>query len=304
MKFLERALDHQNQWWKYLLIIVVGFFGGSIIGSIPLFVVIASKAVASGGGVVSMTDLSVYGISKNVALLLQMLPFVTSLIVTAYLIKALHKRSFKETINGTNKLRFSRMGVGFGIWVALMSVYYIGYYLINPDNFVLQFDVTKFIPLLLVSILFISLQSTYEEFLVRGYLTQGFAVLTRNRLLAILLSCLFFGLIHIFNPEVNELGFMLAMSQYVFFGLLFGLVAVLDDGIELSIGMHAANNIFLSLFITNKSFAFQTDAVFEQLSINPIKETLSLIVLGIIAVLYFTYKYKWNFRILTKKIEE
>jgi len=307
MNFIERAFDHQNQWWKYLIIIIVGFFGGQLLGSIPLVVIMISKAATSGGAIAlnpeNMADLTVFGISKNVGLVLKLLPFVMSLIITVWLIKVLHKRTFKETVNGTNKLRFGRIGVGFGVWVVLMAVYFIGGYLINPDNFVLQFDVAKFIPLLLISLLIIPLQTTYEEIFLRGYLTQGIAARTRSRLLAIILPGVIFGLLHSLNPEVKEYGFAIAMSHYITFGLLFGLVAVLDDGTELAIGMHAANNIFLSLFITNKSSALQTDAVFELLNLNPIKDTLSLTVAGIIAVVYFAYKYKWDFRILTKKIE-
>jgi len=307
MNFIERAFDHQNQWWKYLIIIIAGFFGGQLLGSIPLMVVMISKAVASGGAIAfnteNMADLTVFGISKNAGLLLLLLPFVVSLIITVWLIKVLHKRTFKETVNGTNKLRFGRIGVGFGVWVALIAVYSIGDYLINPDNFVLQFDVAKFIPLLLISFLIIPLQTTSEEILLRGYLTQGIAALTRSRLLAIILPGVIFGLLHSFNPEVKEFGFAIAMSQYITFGLLFGLVAVMDDGIELAIGMHAANNIFMSLFVTSKSSVLQTDAVFEQLNLNPMKDALSLIVVSIIAVVYFAYKYKWDFGILTKKIE-
>ena len=307
MNFIERAFDRQNQWWKYLIIIIAGFFGGQLLGSIPLMVVMISKAIASGGAIAfnteNMADLTVFGISKNAGLLLLLLPFVVSLIITVWLIKVLHKRTFKETVNGTNKLRFGRIGVGFGVWVALIAVYSIGDYLINPDNFVLQFDVAKFIPLLLISLLIIPLQTTSEEILLRGYLTQGIAALTRSRLLAIILPGVIFGLLHSFNPEVKEFGFAIAMSQYITFGLLFGLVAVMDDGIELAIGMHAANNIFMSLFVTSKSSVLQTDAVFEQLNLNPMKDALSLIVVSIIAVVYFAYKYKWDFRILTKKIE-
>ena len=306
MKFLERAFDHQNQWWKYLIVFVAGFIGGQMVGSIPLTAIIIYKMIASGGTIMpnpeNMMDFTVFGISKNVSLLLIMLPFIASLIVTVGLIKVLHKRTLAETVNGTNKIRFERLSIGFGVWFALMAVYLIGDYLINPDNFVLQFDIVNFIPLFLISILLIPLQTAYEEILFRGYLAQGVATWTRNRLLAILLPGLFFGLIHIFNPEVKEFGFWLAMSQYVFFGLLFGFVAVLDDGIELSVGMHAANNIFLSLLITNKSSALQTDAVFEQLNLNPVKDALSLVVIGVIAVAYFAYKYKWNVGILMKRI--
>jgi len=139
---------------------------------------------------------------------------------------------------------------------------------------------------------------------MRGYLAQGVAVLTRNRIWAIIVPAVFFALLHLFNPEVMKFGFWLAMPQYLFFGLLFGLVAVLDDGIELSIGMHTANNVFLSLMLTSKTSVLQTDAVFEQLNINAGKDTLSVVVMGVLAAAFFAWRYKWDFGILMKRIEE
>lgn len=306
MNFIERGFDHQNQWWKYAIILIVGVFGGQLLGSIPLVIVMMVNAATSGGAMIfnpeNMADFTMLGISKNVGLLLILLPFVVTLIITVWLINVVHKRTFNETVNGTNRLRFGRIRDGFGVWIALMSIYFIGDYAINPENFVLQFDLTKFILLLFISLLLIPLQTTCEEIILRGYLTQGIAIFTRSRLLAIILPGIIFGLLHSSNPEVKEYGFALAMTQYITFGLLFGLVSVLDDGIEIALGMHAANNIFLSLFLTYKSSIFQTDAVFEQLNLNPIKDAVSLIVMGIIAFIYFAYKYKWNFGILTKKI--
>ena len=307
MNFLERTLDHQNQWWKYLIVIVVGFIGGQLLGSLPLFGIIAYKVGASGGTLApnpeSMMDLTVLGISNNVALLLLILPFLVSLIAIVLLIKVLHKRTFAETVNGTRKIRFGRIGAGFAVWVALMLLYFVGDYLINSENFVWQFNFAAFIPLFFIAILLIPIQTTCEEVVFRGYLTQGIAAWTRNRLLAIILPGLIFALVHAFNPEVHEFGFWVAMPQYIFFGLVFGLLSVLDDGIELACGMHAANNIFLAMFVTHKSAAIQTDAVFEQLNLNPIKDTLVLIVIGIVATAYFAYRYKWDFSVLTKKVE-
>ena len=194
MKFLEYSLSHQNQWWKYLLVFLAGFIGGQIVGSIPLTVLIVYKTAISGGTMMlnpeNIADLTVYGISKNMGLFLMLLPFVVSLIVTVWLIKVFHKRTFSETVNGTNKIRFDRMAMGFGVWFALMLIYFIGDYLINPDNFVLQFDFVKFVPLFLITIFLIPLQTGYEELLFRGYLAQGVAAWTRNRLLAILFPSL------------------------------------------------------------------------------------------------------------------
>ncbi|GHT36250.1 abortive infection protein [Bacteroidia bacterium] len=308
MNFLTRSFDHQNQWWKYLLVVLAGFGGGQMVGSIPLIGIVAYKMIASGGAIMfnpeNMADLTVFGLSKNVGLLLMLLPFVVSLAVTILLINVLHKRTFAETVNGTKRLRYKRFGAGFVVWLGLMAVYFAGDYFLNPDNFVLQFDIAKFLPLLLISVLLIPLQTAYEELLFRGYLAQGVAVLTRNRILAFVIPAVLFALLHSFNPEVTTFGFWLAMSQYLFFGLLFGLVAVLDNGIELSIGMHTANNLFLSLMLTSKTSALQTDAVFEQLSLNAGKDTLLLIVMGVLATVFFAWRYKWDFGILAKKIEE
>ncbi len=307
MKFLERTFDHQNQWWKYLIVVFVGLFVGQTIGSIPLIVVMVYKVIASGGSIMpnpsNMADFSVFGISKNTGFLLMMLPFIVSLLLTVWLIKSLHQRTLTETINGTLKIRFGRLWVGFIVWAVLMIVYYAGDYLLNSNNFVLQFNLTAFIPLLLISVLFIPFQTGYEEFLCRGYLAQGITALTRNRLLAILLPGLLFGLLHSFNPEVKEFGFAITMTQYIFFGLLFGLIAVLDDGIELCIGMHTANNIFLALTVTHKSSAFQTNAVFEQLNLDPVKDAISVIVIGIIAIAFLSFRYKWNYRILLQSVK-
>jgi hypothetical protein len=84
--------------------------------------------------------------------------------------------------------------------------------------------------------------------------------------------------------------------------LFFGLVAILDDGIELSMGLHAANNIFLSLFVTHSSSALQTDAVFEVVRIDPVKDTYVLVILSLAAFFYFAWRYQWKYRVLNTKI--
>ena len=74
------------------------------------------------------------------------------------------------------------------------------------------------------------------------------------------------------------------MPQYVLFGLIFGIITVLDDGIEAAIGAHAANNIFLCIMVTNDSSALQTPAVYEQHNIYPWTELAS-------PVIYRNYVY-------------
>ncbi len=307
MKFLEQSLDKQNQVWKYILTLFVAFIVANFLGALPLAGVIFYKYYTSGGDIVfnpnNITDFSGLGISQNLGLILLMLPMVIGLFAVIFMLKLLHRRSFAETVNGTKSIRWNRCGQGFIGWSILMAIYLVIEILISPDNFVLQFDLVKFIPLLFISLIIIPFQTTFEEIIFRGYLAQGIAGWTKNRWLAFIIPAVLFGLMHYANPEVKEYGFWATMPQYIYFGLFFGLISVLDDGIELAMGIHAANNIFYSLFITNAASVLQTPAVFEQLSVNPFKETLVLIITSLLLIFYFYRKYNWNLNILNKKVE-
>jgi membrane protease YdiL (CAAX protease family) len=244
-----------------------------------------------------------FGISKNLSFGLLMLAPLMVIILTIVLVKALHKRSFAETVNGTKKLRWNRAFLGFAVWFLVMAAYNAVDYFLHQDNYVFQFDLSKFAVLLVLSIVLIPIQTTSEELLFRGYLAQGIGSGTRNRWLALIFPAILFGLIHFNNPEVGKFGFLLSMSQYIFFGLLFGLIAILDDGIEITMGMHAANNLFLCLFVTHSASALQTDAVFSVKELNPVADLVSLVLIGTIVFLFFYKKYKWTFSLMNKEVE-
>lgn len=305
MKHLERALDGQNQWWKYLLIFVIAFIGGQFIGSIPMAVVMVFKMITSGEPVVpaeNNMDLSVFGIGSNLGLVLMIIPFIVSLVLGILMIDSFHKRKLPDVINGGREIRWSRGLSGFLLWIGLMAVLLYVDVTRDPENFSFQFNPAAFIPLIIISVLLIPLQAGTEEFFMRGYLAQGIAGWTRNRIWVILIPSILFALMHAFNPEVKALGFWIAMPQYVIFGVFFGIVCVLDDGLEMAIGVHAANNIFSSIFITHKDYAIQTSALFELKEMQPIKETIALSILAVVFIVIMAVRYKWNFNILGTKI--
>jgi uncharacterized protein len=300
----ERAFDGQNQWWKFLVVIAASFLGGQMVGSIPLAAVVVISVIKNGGQVPSnILDFSALGINQNVGLVLMLLPFVVSFVAMVFLVKWLHRRSFAETINGRSKIRWSRIGSGFFVWGVLMAVYLLVTYLADSQNFVFNLQWGRFIALVVISLLLIPIQTTYEELLFRGYLPQGIAVLSRNRWFPLLLSAVLFAVLHLANPEVAAYGFWLSMPQYLLFGLLFGLASVLDDGIEIAIGAHAANNIFLSVFITNSSSALQTPAMLVQQQIDPLYDMIGLSFCALLFLVFLGLRYKWSFNLLFTKIE-
>jgi membrane protease YdiL (CAAX protease family) len=137
----------------------------------------------------------------------------------------------------------------------------------------------------------------------RGYLMQGFTAVVRNRWFPLLMTSILFGLLHAFNPEVKQFGFLTMIPQYIVFGLIFGVVTIMDDGIEAAMGAHSANNIFLCIMVTHESSALQTPALYQQHAIQPWTEFAGLIISGIIFILILKMIFRWDTSVLGKKIE-
>jgi membrane protease YdiL (CAAX protease family) len=177
------------------------------------------------------------------------------------------------------------------------------YLKLDPSNFSINNKTSSLILISIVSVLFIPFQAAFEEVLFRGYLMQGFAALVKNRWFPVIITSILFGLMHGFNPEIKEFGFFTMMPQYITFGLIFGIITILDDGIEAAMGAHTANNIFLCIMVTNRSSALQTHALYEQFNIHPWTEFLALVITGIIFVLILKIIFKWDkFSVLFERI--
>jgi membrane protease YdiL (CAAX protease family) len=234
---------------------------------------------------------------------MMLFPFIAGLIAFILIVKPLNNRTLKNVINGTGKIRWNRFFISASIWMILSALYLFVYLKIDPANFTLNNKTSSLIILSVVSLLFIPFQAAFEEVLFRGYLMQGFAAVLRNRWFPLLMTSVLFGLMHAFNPEVKEFGFLTMMPQYILFGLIFGIITILDDGIEAAMGAHTANNVFLCIMVTNQSSALQTPALYQQLNIFPSTEFAGLLFTGIVFIIVLKIIFGWDdFSILFKKI--
>jgi len=278
------------------------------IGALPLLIAMVIKSL-SNPNVFSLiaadpNDFSVLGMNPSAGLSMMLFPFIAGLAAFILLVKPLNNRTFKNTINGTGKIRWNRFFISAIIWLLLSAAYLFVYIKVDPANFSINNKTTSLIMLSVVSLLFIPFQAAFEEVLFRGYFMQGFATMLRNRWFPLIMTSLLFGLMHAFNPEVKEYGFLTMIPQYILFGLIFGIITILDDGIEASMGAHAANNIFLCIMVTNESSALQTPALFEQHNISPWTEFTGLLISGVIFIFILKIIFKWkDFSLLFKEIK-
>lgn len=296
MNFIQQAYKGKNDWYLYLATIVVVFIGWQIIGVIPLLVAAIVHSADMGEFTRAAQDsFMTLGIDKNLFLFLMILTFVGGLIALIISIKYIHKRAFKTIITSRKKIDWSRFWFGFLLWGSIaVLVTLVGVYM-APDTSVWNFKPVLFFTLLAVSLLFLPLQTSFEELLFRGYLMQGFGTWFKNRWMPLLLTSVIFGIMHGANPEVEKLGYI-SMVFYIGTGLLFGIVTLMDEGTELALGLHAVNNITAAVLVTTDWTAFQTDALYIDTAEPSVgfEMFFPVLVLYPLMLFIFSKKYGWS----------
>jgi membrane protease YdiL (CAAX protease family) len=202
-----------------------------------------------------------------VELALLLFSFLVALVALLAGVKYLHGKSPADILSGRPRFDVKRCLRAAVTWGCILLVATsVQYAISSRASLRFQFDLLPFLVTGLVLLLLLPFQVAWEECMFRGYLMQGFAALFRYRWIALALTSLLFGLMHFSNPEIQRFGFWTIMPQYILMGLILGYVAIKDDGIELSLGLHFANNLLASLLVTHESSALQTPALFVDIA--------------------------------------
>ena len=303
---LECVTAQKSQWYWYLLVIFICFMATNTVGAIPLFIILITQWIQNPKPLTDINSFSqesmMSGIDSNLYLASMAFSFVVFLAVAIWIIKMFHGRSWTEVINGTKRVRWSRFFVGLAVWGVLQVGSFAINYMTDPNNFEFRFEPVRFIFLTIITLTMIPIQSSCEEFVFRGYLAQGVASWTGSRLWALLIPSVLFALLHSANPEVTKYGFGVMMANYFLIGLTFGLISLLDDGIELAMGAHSINNILGSMLMTYEGSALRTDALFKAKIINPGEDLFIAVISSIVFIGILAFIYKWKFGILAGRV--
>ena len=305
--FLEQGNKGRNEIGRWVAMIIIVVIVSQIVGAIPIQILISSKLSENPDlhpNPENFLDLAAYEIDPLTGFALMMIPFILGLFSLLILIKPIHGRSVRSLLTGNKDFRWKRFFWAAGIWFLLMAIYSIFATLSGYQNIKLQFDPKTLLILTGLSVLLLPLQTGFEEVFFRGYLMQGFSRILKFRWMPLLATSIIFGGLHIFNPEVKEFGLFISLSQYVWFGIIFGICVLMDDGIELAWGVHAMNNIFLAVFFTQDSSALQTPALFRITAFNPLLDLIAFLILSTLFIYLARTKFKWaKWTILLEKIE-
>ncbi|MAP54658.1 CPBP family intramembrane glutamic endopeptidase [Altibacter sp.] len=294
--YIKQAFYFLHDWWRYLLGGVLIFIASQL-GAIPLLALVMFKVMSEGGDFTSLEDPNTLmtTLDSNLTLFLMLLSFAIGLGVLYLVVRYFHKQPFKTVTTSRPRTDWGRVWFGFGlIAVSTVVLTSIDYYM-NPTDYEVQFDLVPFLILAVIAIVMVPLQTSFEEYLFRGYLMQGVGVGAKNRWVPLVVTSVIFGGLHFFNPEVSKLGNII-MVYYIGTGFFLGIMTLMDEGMELALGFHAGNNLIAALLVTADWTVFQTNSILKDVSepsagIDVIMPVLIIypIFLGIMA-----WKYGWT----------
>lgn len=291
--FIEQALRTQNPFWKYLVGILLIIIA-SLIGQLPFTVAILAKSMELGMGFNVPSDQLMTLLDSNLSLFLMMLAYAATLGGIFLTVRVLHQQSLTSLTTARPRIDWKRFGFSFGIWAVFSIVSVAVSYAMNPQDYVWNFKPIPFLILVLIGTIMIPLQTSAEEYLFRGYLMQGLGWIG-NKWFPLLFTSVVFGGLHFFNPEVDKMGHTV-MIYYIGTGLFLGIITLMDDGMELALGFHAANNLLGALLVTSDWTVFQTHSLLKDVS-QPAAGAdviLPVFVVYPILLLIFSRKYDWS----------
>jgi len=282
--YIEQLQKFKINLWTYL--VIPGLFLGLMI-----YNYISTEGVDTD----AMMDVMTKKIGVNATFVALVSPLALLLLVVLFYNKFIQNNTLRILTTSRSRIDWKRVFFSFGLWSLFTIVTTVVSYYAAPEDFVLNFKPKEFTIFVVLALLFIPLQTSFEEYLFRGHMLQGLGLATKTRWIPLFVTSILFGIMHIANPEVDKLG-MVIMFYYIGTGLFLGILTLMDEGLELALGFHAANNLVGALLVTSDWSAFQTHSILKDVSEPSANFQIFIPILVIFPILtyIFAIKYKWS----------
>ncbi len=288
IKFMYIAQGYKGNigLWKYA-ILPLGFIGLMVLNYISIML----SPVSVEDSIQIMID----AIGSHAVLVTMLFPMAIGLFFVLVWTKFVHQQSITSLTTSRTVIDWKRVAFAFLLWGGVTVVLTVVSVYFSPESYVFNFKLGPFLLLALIGILLIPLQTSFEEYLFRGHMMQGIGIMAKNRWVPLVVTSVLFGIMHMGNPEVEKLGYGI-MVYYIGTGFFLGIITLMDRGLELALGFHAANNLIGALLMTADWTAFQTDSIYLDVSDPTLGWDIFVPVLIIypILLIIFSKKYGWT----------
>jgi membrane protease YdiL (CAAX protease family) len=259
-RYLDLARLGRNEWWRYLAGAVIITFSWLGLGYVPYYLLL----------VAGLAEPPFDFVAVNFTIFMML----AGLAVT---MRWVHRRPLLSLV-APDRVDFARLARGAAAWTVLAAATAAIEHALYPGRYYLSFDAARFPVFFLLVMALTPVQCAVEELVFRGYAMQGFGLLTRRPLLIAILSSLVFTAPHLLNPEVHEHGVAVMAANYFAIGMLLATVSLRDGRLELAVGLHAANNVFLALVANYEGSALMTESIFTARDLDPVYSLVTLVI--------------------------
>jgi hypothetical protein len=222
--------------------------------------------------------------------------FIIGIIGVWIAVRVLHKKTLTQVVTGRKTFDYNR--VVYAIWVGFLlhsALLILDVLFIHTEITFRSPSFSEYITFFLFAVVLTTYQAGFEEIFFRGYLLQGLSLIARNRVVITIVSSVLFVLPHLANPEPFEYGFAPYATSLFMFALFMTVVVLVDGGIELAIGYHALNNLWIGLIANTEVTALQTPSLLivpiERYAMFP--DVPVQLIVYIVFLVILNKKYKW-----------
>jgi membrane protease YdiL (CAAX protease family) len=287
--YLEVARTGKNDWWRYLISLPAILTIWILIGSIPI-ALLMFYVMADGNPATNITAAGFTGIPVLLDFSATMLTFFPFIAATLLAVRFIHARSLKTLVTAAPRIRWMRLFSGAGIWFVLAALVAMTEASLYPGRYVLTFQPAVLAVYAIVAVILIPIQTSAEELFFRGYLLQWMGLRLKNKWALSFINGVLFFLPHIANPEMSVNGVLMGLGYFAF-GFFAALITLQDNGMELALGMHAANNLFSALFANYTITALVSPSLFTIQTLDAAYGLISTII-GLI-LFYVIFFVRW-----------
>ena len=260
-RYLDLARLGRNEWWRYVLGAITIAFFWMILGYVPLLLLLFAE----------LDGRLVEYLAVNFSIFMML----AGLAVT---VKLIHRRPLLSLVTPQAKVNWRRVGQSVLAWCVIGAVISGIEHALYPDRYYLSFDAGQFFVFLALVLVLTPIQTTTEELVFRGYAMQGIGLLTRRPALVAIASSLVFTIPHLLNPEVHEHGVAIMAANYFAIGMLLATVTLRDGRLELAIGLHGVNNVFLAVVANYEGSALATESIFTARELDPVYSLVTIVI--------------------------
>ena len=263
-RYLDLVHQGKNDGWRYALGVVTIAFFWLVLGYLPLVVLAES---------VSASPLIDY-VAANFSIFMMLAGLAVTL-------RYVHGRSLLSVVAPAARVDWRRMARAAATWAVLAAIAAAVEHMLFPGRYYVSFHPLPFFQFATLVLVLTPLQSAAEELIFRGYVMQGLGLITRHPALIAIVSSILFTAPHLLNPEVQQHGVLIMSANYFTIGMVLATVALRDGRLELAIGLHAANNLFLALVANYEASPLTTESIFTARELDPWYSLVSLVMGGL-----------------------